>query len=57
MPLPPDVQAAKDRMDRAKAALRADVESGTETDRARRRELIDELQRATDDYMEKLGGR
>jgi hypothetical protein len=57
MPLPPDVQAAKDRMDRAKAALRADVESGTETARARRRELIDQLQRATDDYMEKLGGR
>ena len=53
MPLPPDVQTAKDRMDKAKAALLADVENSDGTDTARRERLIDELQRATHDYMEK----
>ena len=58
MPLPPDAQVAKDRMDKAKAALLADVENSTGTDTARREQLVDELKRATDDYddyMEKIG--
>jgi len=36
MPLPPDAQAAKERMEKAKAALLADVENTTGTDTARR---------------------
>jgi hypothetical protein len=44
MPSPPDVQAAKDRMGKAKAALRADIEGSTGTDTARREELVNELQ-------------
>ena len=58
MPLPPDVQGAKDRMEKARAALLADVENSTGTDTARREQLVDELKRATDDYddyMEKIG--
>jgi len=57
MPLPPDVQAAKDRVDKAQAALVADVERGTAADRARRDKLIDELRVATDDYIAKIQGR
>jgi hypothetical protein len=48
MPLPPDVEEAKCRMDKADAALRADIESTGPVDRARRLELIDELQMAAD---------
>jgi hypothetical protein len=55
MPLPPDVQGAKDRMEKARAALLADIENTTGTDTARREQLVDELKRATDDYMEKIG--
>jgi hypothetical protein len=56
MSLPPDVEAAKDRMERAQAVLLADVENSDGTDTARREELVNELQRATDAYMEKVGG-
>jgi len=44
MALPPEVELAKARMDKADAALRADIESDAPVDRARRLELIDELQ-------------
>jgi hypothetical protein len=57
MPLPPDVQAAKERIEKAQAALLADVERGTEADRARRDKLIDELRVATDDFVAKIQGR
>jgi hypothetical protein len=56
MPLPPDVQAAKDRMEKAQAALQADVETGAAA-RARRKKLIDELQVATDNFVAKIEGR
>jgi hypothetical protein len=54
MPLPPDVEEAKARMERADAALRADIESDG-ADPKRRIRLIDELQLAADDYTEKIG--
>jgi hypothetical protein len=54
MPLPPDVLAAKTKMEIADAALRADIESGQPYDRERRIRLIDELQIAADDYVEKI---
>jgi hypothetical protein len=54
MPLPPDVEEAKARMDLADAALRADIESSGPKDRIRRIQLIDELQLATDEYVEKI---
>jgi hypothetical protein len=54
MKLPSDVLAAKYRMEKADAALRADIESPAPTDRARRAKLIIELQMATDDYIEKI---
>lgn len=41
-------------MERAEAAARADVESEGPTDRVRRVRLLDELQLAMDDYMEKM---
>ena len=48
MPLPPDVEEARARMELADAALRADIESGQPTDKIRRIQLIDELQIASD---------
>ena len=54
MKLPADVLAAKDRMGKADAALRADIESTSPVDRIRRVELIEELQLAMDDYMERI---
>jgi hypothetical protein len=54
MKLPSDVLAAKYRMEKADAALRADIESPAPTERARRVKLIIELQMATDDYIEKI---
>lgn len=54
MRLPPDVIAAKDRMERADAALRADIESDSPIDKRRRIRLIDELQTAADEYVEKI---
>jgi hypothetical protein len=53
MRLPNDVLAAKAKMELADAALRADIESDG-ADPVRRIRLIDELQLATDDYMEKI---
>jgi hypothetical protein len=57
VPLPPDVQAAKERMEKAQAALLADVERGTAADRARRDKLMDELRVATDNFVAKIQGR
>jgi len=54
MKLPADVVAAKDRMSKADAALRADIESISPVDKIRRTQLIDELQLAMDDYIEKI---
>ena len=54
MPLPPDVIAAKDRMERADAALRTDIESDQPYNRERRIQLIDELQIAADDFVKKI---
>jgi hypothetical protein len=54
MRLPPDVIAAKDRMERADAALRADIESDSPIDKIRRIRLIDALQIAADEYVEKI---
>ena len=54
MKLPENVLAARERMAKADAALHADIESDAPVDRARRLELIDELQIAADDYTEKI---
>jgi hypothetical protein len=54
MKTPQDVVAAKDRLDRADAALRHDIEDPGPTDKVRRIKLIDELQVAADDYVEKI---
>ena len=54
MKLPADVVAAKDRLDRADAALRHDIENHGPTDKVRRIKLIDELQLAADDYVERI---
>jgi predicted site-specific integrase-resolvase len=43
-------------MERAKAAARAEVESIGATDPKRRRELIEDLRRAMDDYLTKIRG-
>jgi hypothetical protein len=53
MRLPDDVLAAKAKMELADAALRADIKSDG-ADPERRIHLIDELQMATDDYMERI---
>lgn len=54
MPLPPHVDEARERMEPADAALRADIESDQPTVRERRIRLIDELQIASDEYVEKI---
>jgi hypothetical protein len=54
MPLPPDVQAAKDRMDKAETAARADVESNAPTNTERRIKLLEELRLAMNDYIGKM---
>jgi hypothetical protein len=54
MKLPADVLAAKDRMGKADAALRADIESISPVDKIRCVELIEELQLAMDDYIERI---
>jgi len=56
MPLPPDVQAAKERMEKAQAALKADIEKGAAA-RERRKKLLNELQAATDNFVAKIEGR
>ena len=54
MRLPSDAIAAKLRMELADAALCADIESDQPTDKIRRIQLIDELQIASDEYVEKI---
>jgi len=54
MPLPPDVEEARVRMELADAALRADIESDQPAVRERRIEPIDELQLATDEYVDRI---
>jgi hypothetical protein len=54
MSLPPDVQAAKDRMEKAEAAAHADVESDEPRNTERRIELFEELRIAMDDYIQKV---
>jgi hypothetical protein len=56
VPLPPDVQAAKERMEKAQAALKADTETGAAA-RARCKELLNELQAATDNFIAKIEGK
>jgi hypothetical protein len=41
-------------MELADAALRADIESDSPTDRIKRIQLIDELQIASDEYVEQI---
>ena len=53
MQLPDDVLAAKAKMELADAALRADIESDG-ADPVKRIQLIDDLQLATDEYMDKI---
>jgi hypothetical protein len=53
MRLPDDVLAAKAKMELADAALRTDIESDG-SDPERRIQLIDELQLATDKYMDTI---
>jgi hypothetical protein len=54
MKLPNDVLAARERMEKADAALHADIESNAPADKIRHIRLLDELQLATDDYIEKI---
>jgi hypothetical protein len=54
MPLPADVIEARERMERADTALHADIESDQPTDKIRRIRLIDELQIASDAYVQKI---
>jgi hypothetical protein len=54
MKIPQDIVAATDRLDRADAALRHDIENPGPTDKVRRLKLIDELQLAADDYVERI---
>lgn len=54
MKLPENVLAAKERMAKADAALHADIESDAPADKIRHIRLLDELQLATDDYVEKI---
>ncbi len=54
MALPPDVRAAKRKMERAEAAARADVESGKPYDPKRRKPLLAKLQKAMKGYLDKM---
>jgi len=54
MPLPPDVQAAKERMERAEVAARADVESGQPYNSERCKRLLAVLDRAMKAYLGKM---
>jgi hypothetical protein len=56
MPLPPDVEEAKVRMEKAQAALQADTETGAAA-RERRKKLLNELQAATDNFVAKIEGK
>ena len=50
MPLPPDVVATHDRMLQAETELCADIDSVHPIDRARRRTLVENLQRRIQEY-------
>lgn len=50
MPLPPEVIAAHDRMRQAEAELCSDIDSGLPIDIARRRMLVENLQRRIQEY-------
>lgn len=54
MKLPSYVLAAKERMERADAALHAYIQKTVADDEVRHIRLLDELQVATDDYVEKI---
>jgi hypothetical protein len=54
MKIPKDVLEARLRMEKADAALHADIESDG-MDAEKRIQLIDDLQLAADDYTEKIG--
>jgi hypothetical protein len=54
MPLPADVLAAKAKFELADAALRADIESAGPYSNDQRIRLIDELQLAADEYVERI---
>jgi len=56
MPLPAGVLAAKERMERADVALRDDIESDQQTIREAH-PMIDDLQLAADEYVEKISRR
>ena len=55
MALPPDIVEAQAKMKNANDALRADLDSKSPANSKRRFKLIDELKRATDDYIVKIG--
>ena len=52
MPLPPEVIAAQEKMNRAKEALLADVESKQPYDATKRNALLRDLKRAQDEFLE-----
>jgi hypothetical protein len=54
MKLPSYVLAAKERMERADATLHAYIQKTVTDDEVKRIRLLDELQVATDDYIEKI---
>lgn len=54
MPWPPHIQEAEERMKKAKDALLADTESGEPYNAERRHRLLDELERAMDDFLNKV---
>jgi len=54
MALPPDIVEAQAKMKNANDALRADLDSKSPANSERRSKLIDELKRATDDYIVRI---
>jgi len=52
MPWPPEIQEAEARMNQAKAAVLADVESGQPYNSERRSSLPDSLQRAQAEFLD-----
>jgi len=51
MALPPEVQEAENRMNAAKDALLADIESGQPYDAARRHTLIHHVERTSSEFV------
>ena len=54
VPLPPDVVEAQERMQKAEQELRADLESGGPAHSEQRFRLLDNLKKATDEFLEKI---